>query len=149
MSAKGSEGVGVANLRTVDVRLRASSPDQDRRLRDITAGFFIDHGTGLVIGETCVIGNGVKIYQGVTLGAQSFPQDEQGRVIKGTKRHPDIEDDVTIYAGATILGPVRVGRGSIIGGNVWLTQSVPAETRIVVQPAQRMHVDQPVLDFQI
>jgi len=111
--------------------------------------FFIDHGTGVVIGETCVIGDGVKIYQGVTLGAQSFPRDESGRVIKGTKRHPDIEDDVTIYSGATILGPVRIGRGAVIGGNVWLTRSVPARTRIVVRPGQQMHVDQPIPDYQI
>jgi serine O-acetyltransferase len=111
--------------------------------------FFIDHGTGVVIGETCVIGDNVKIYQGVTLGAQSFAHDESGRVIKGTKRHPDIEDDVTIYSGATILGPVRIGRGSVIGGNVWLTRSIPARTRIVVRPGQQMHVDQPVPDYQI
>lgn len=111
--------------------------------------FFIDHGTGVVIGETCVIGNGVKIYQGVTLGAQSFPRDERGRVIKGTKRHPDIEDDVTIYSGATILGPVRIGRGAIIGGNVWVTKNVPADTRIVIRPGQQVQVDKPVNDYQI
>ena len=111
--------------------------------------FFIDHGTGVVIGETCRIGTGVKIYQGVTLGAQSFPHDERGRAIKGAKRHPDIEDDVTIYSVATILGPIRIGHGAIIGGNVWLTKSVPAQTRIVVRPGQQMHVDQPVPDYQI
>lgn len=111
--------------------------------------FFIDHGTGVVVGETCEIGDNVKIYQGVTLGAQSFPHDESGRVVKGTKRHPDIEDDVTIYSGATILGPIRIGRGSAIGGNVWLTRSIPARTRIVVRPGQQMHVDQPVPDYQI
>ncbi|MBN2430714.1 MAG: serine acetyltransferase [Acidobacteria bacterium] len=91
---------------------------------------FIDHGTGVVVGETCVIGNNVKIYQGVTLGAKSFPLDEKGNPIKGIARHPLIEDDVTIYAGATILGRVTIGRGSIIGGNVWLTRSVPAGARI-------------------
>jgi serine O-acetyltransferase len=90
--------------------------------------FFIDHGTGVVIGETTVIGRRVKIYQGVTLGAKSFPKDAKGRVVKGTKRHPNIEDDVTIYAGATILGDVTIGQGSIIGGNVWLLDSVPART---------------------
>ncbi|MEI6085126.1 MAG: serine O-acetyltransferase EpsC [Verrucomicrobiota bacterium] len=88
--------------------------------------FFIDHGTGVVIGETTIIGKRVKIYQGVTLGAKSFPKDEQGRAVKGIKRHPNIDDDVTIYAGATILGNVTIGKGSIIGGNVWLLESVPA-----------------------
>lgn len=88
--------------------------------------FFIDHGTGVVIGETCTIGNNVKLYQGVTLGAKSFPLDEHGNPIKGIKRHPDIEDNVIIYAGATILGgDTRIGHDSVIGGNVWLTQSVP------------------------
>jgi len=87
--------------------------------------FFIDHGTGVVIGETTIIGNNVKIYQGTTLGAMSFPKDERGRIIKGQKRHPTIEDDVTIYAEATILGDVTIGKGAIIGGNVWVKQSVP------------------------
>jgi len=91
---------------------------------------FIDHGTGVVVGETCVIGNNVKIYQGVTLGAKSFPLDEKGNPIKGIARHPVIEDDVTIYAGATILGRVTIGRGSVIGGNVWLTRSVPPGARV-------------------
>jgi serine O-acetyltransferase len=95
---------------------------------EIGPHFFIDHGTGVVIGETTVIGRRVKIYQGVTLGAKSFPKDAKGRVVKGTKRHPNIEDDVTIYAGATILGDVTIGQGSIIGGNVWLLDSVPART---------------------
>ncbi len=90
--------------------------------------FFIDHGTGVVIGETAVIGRNVKLYQGVTLGAKSFPKDEKGRVVKGIKRHPNIEDDVTIYAGATILGNITVGRGSIIGSNVWLLDPVPPES---------------------
>ena len=111
--------------------------------------FFIDHGTGVVIGETCVIGDGVKIYQGVTLGAQSFPRDDHGRVIKGTKRHPNIEDDVTIYSGATILGPVTIGRRSVIGGNVWLTQDVPADTRMVVRTSQHMRSGSTVLDYEI
>jgi serine O-acetyltransferase len=92
--------------------------------------FFIDHGTGVVIGETTVIGQHVKIYQGVTLGAKSFPKDAKGRVVKGVKRHPNIEDDVTIYAGATILGDVTIGQGSIIGGNVWLLDPVPPHTTV-------------------
>jgi serine O-acetyltransferase len=99
----------------------------------IGSGFFIDHGTGVVIGETTTIGNRVKLYQGVTLGALSFPKDEDGRMIRGKKRHPTIEDDVVIYAGATILGGTTViGRGSVIGGNVWLTRSVPPHSRIVI-----------------
>src|SRR6266436_2940435 len=97
----------------------------------IGAGFFIDHGTGVVIGETTNIGNRVKLYQGVTLGALSFAMDEEGRMIRGKKRHPTIEDDVVIYAGATILGGATIiGRGSVIGGNVWLTRSVPPYTQI-------------------
>lgn len=92
----------------------------------IGSSFFIDHGTGVVIGETCTIGSNVKLYQGVTLGAKSFPLDEHGNPIKGIKRHPDIEDNVVIYAGATILGgDTRIGHDSVIGGNVWLTESVP------------------------
>lgn len=97
--------------------------------------FFIDHGTGVVIGETCTIGAHVKIYQGVTLGAKNFPLDEQGNPIKGIKRHPNIEDHVVIYAGATILGGnTTIGANSTIGGNVWLTHSVPAESRVYNAP---------------
>jgi len=92
----------------------------------IGKNFFIDHGTGVVIGETTVIGDNVKIYQGATLGALSFPKDERGRIIKGGKRHPTIEDNVTIYAEATILGDVTIGKGAVIGGNVWIRESVPA-----------------------
>ena len=93
--------------------------------------FFIDHGTGVVIGETCVIGEHVKIYQGVTLGAKSFQLDSDGNPVKGLKRHPNIEDDVVIYAGATILGgDVTVGRGSVIGGNAWLTKSVEPNSMV-------------------
>jgi serine O-acetyltransferase len=91
----------------------------------IGEGFFIDHGTGVVIGETAVIGNRVRLYQGVTLGARSFPRDAQGRLVKGVPRHPILEEGVVVYANATILGRVVVGRGSVIGGNVWLTRSVP------------------------
>lgn len=92
--------------------------------------FFIDHGTGVVIGETATIGNNVKLYQGVTLGAHSFPKDACGKIIKGAKRHPDIEDNVTIYAGATILGNITIGANSVVGGNVWLTESIPAGTKV-------------------
>ncbi len=96
----------------------------------IGASFFIDHGTGVVIGETAIIGQRVRIYQAVTLGARNFPADEDGTLVKGQARHPIVEDDVVIYAGATILGRVTVGRNSVIGGNVWLTHSIPADSRI-------------------
>ena len=93
--------------------------------------FFIDHGTGVVIGETCKIGDRVKIYQGVTLGAKSFDLDDNGMPIKGVKRHPDIGDNVVVYAGATILGgDTSIGNGSVIGGNVWLTHSVPPDSKV-------------------
>mgnify|MGYP000847440317 CR=1 FL=1 len=92
----------------------------------IGAGFFIDHGTGVVIGETAVIGRRVRVYQAVTLGAKRFPIDAQGHLQKGLPRHPVVEDDVVIYAGATILGRVTLGRGAVIGGTVWLTRDVPA-----------------------
>jgi serine O-acetyltransferase len=95
--------------------------------------FFIDHGTGVVIGETAEIGDRVKIYQGVTLGALSFPTDFQGNLIRGVKRHPTIEDDVTIYSNATILGPTVIGARSVIGGNVWITQSVPPDTVLTIE----------------
>jgi serine O-acetyltransferase len=91
----------------------------------IGKNFFIDHGTGVVIGETTIIGDNVKIYQGATLGALSFPKDERGNIIKGGKRHPTIEDNVTIYAEATILGDVVIGKNAVIGGNVWIKESVP------------------------
>ncbi|NWO11256.1 serine acetyltransferase [Chromohalobacter salexigens] len=90
----------------------------------IGEGFFIDHGTGVVIGETAIIGNNVRLYQAVTLGAKRFPSDERGHLEKGLPRHPIVEDDVVVYAGATILGRITIGKGSIIGGNVWLTRSV-------------------------
>lgn len=90
----------------------------------IGASFFIDHGTGVVIGETAVIGQRVRLYQAVTLGARRFPVDQNGALIKGVARHPVVGDDVVIYAGATILGRITIGAGSTIGGNVWLTESV-------------------------
>ena len=94
--------------------------------------FFIDHGTGVVIGETCTIGRHVKLYQGVTLGARSFPKNEDGTLVKGLKRHPDVEDDVVIYAGATVLGGETViGRGAVIGASVWITFSVPAGAHVM------------------
>jgi serine O-acetyltransferase len=96
--------------------------------------FFIDHGTGIVIGETSILGNNVKLYQGVTLGALSFPKDERGKLIRGLRRHPQICDDVVIYSGATILGNITVGEKSVIGGNVWLTQSVPPDTKVLNTP---------------
>ncbi len=98
----------------------------------IGKNFFIDHGTGVVIGETTIIGDKVKIYQGTTLGAMSFPKDERGRIIKGGKRHPTIEDNVTIYAEATILGDIIIGKNSVIGGNVWIKESVPAGVTVSV-----------------
>ncbi|HTR10038.1 MAG TPA: serine O-acetyltransferase EpsC [Paraburkholderia sp.] len=91
----------------------------------IGSSFFIDHGTGVVIGETAIIGERVRLYQAVTLGAKSFAADLDGTLVKGNARHPIVEDDVVIYAGATILGRVTIGHGSVIGGNVWLTHSVP------------------------
>ena len=99
-------------------------------------GLFIDHGTGVVVGETTVIGDNVKIYQGVTLGALSFPKDERGRVIKGAKRHPTILDNVTIYSGATILGDIVVGDGAVIGGNVWITEDVEPGAKITIRPPE-------------
>ena len=92
--------------------------------------FFIDHGTGVVVGETCVIGQRVRIYQGVTLGAKSFPLDEKGKPIKGIPRHPIVEDDVVIYSGATILGRVTIGREAVIGANVWITRDVPPKSLV-------------------
>ncbi|MFO7869056.1 MAG: serine O-acetyltransferase EpsC [Bacteroidales bacterium] len=93
--------------------------------------FTIDHGTGVVIGATCIIGNNVQIYQGVTLGAKSFPLDKNGNPIKGVPRHPIVEDNVIIYSNATVLGRITVGKNAIIGGNVWVTNNVPPGSRII------------------
>lgn len=105
--------------------------------------FFIDHGTGTVIGETCVIGENVRLYQNVTLGAKSFPLDEDGRPIKGIARHPVVEDNVIIYSGATILGRVTIGKGSEIGGNVWIVDDVPpySKLRLGKEPGQWRHME--------
>jgi serine O-acetyltransferase len=105
----------------------------------IGKNFFIDHGTGVVIGETSIIGNNVKIYQGTTLGALSFPKDERGGIIKGGKRHPTIEDDVTIYAEATILGDITIGKGAIVGGNVWIKESVPPGVTVMTPNAELVY----------
>lgn len=97
----------------------------------IGESFTIDHGTGVVIGETCIIGRHVKLYQGVTLGARSFPLDADGNPIKGIPRHPILEDDVIVYSNATILGRITIGRGAQIGGNIWVTTDIPAGCRVV------------------
>ncbi|MPT48205.1 MAG: serine acetyltransferase [Sphingobium sp.] len=102
----------------------------------IEEGFFMDHGTGVVIGETAIIGKRVRLYQGVTLGARSLPLGPNGVAGRGERRHPTVEDDVVIYAGATLLGRITIGRGSEIGGNVWLTQTVPAGSRITQAHAE-------------
>ncbi|MGZ5427374.1 MAG: serine O-acetyltransferase EpsC [Thermoanaerobaculia bacterium] len=107
----------------------------------IGRSFFIDHGTGTVIGETTDIGDRVTLYQGVTLGALSFPKNERGELIRGTKRHPTVMDDVVIYAGATILGGETViGKGCVIGGSVWLTASVPPGTRVTL-PNDQLRIE--------
>ena len=115
--------------------------------------FFIDHGTGVVIGETCEIGSHVKLYQGVTLGALSFQTDSDGHLIRGTKRHPTIENNVVIYANATVLGgATRIGHDSVIGSNVWLTRSIDPRTTVVLErPKLRMRGEVPALehDYQI
>ena len=99
--------------------------------------FTIDHGTGVVIGETCIIGNNVKLYQGVTLGAKSFPLDEDGKPIKGIPRHPILEDNVIVYSNATILGRITIGKNATVGGNIWVTEDVPAGARIVQTKAKK------------
>jgi serine O-acetyltransferase len=107
----------------------------------IGGSFFIDHGTGVVVGETAVIGERVRLYQHVTLGARSFPADDSGALIKGRLRHPIVEDDVVVYAGATILGRITVGRGSTIGGGVWLTHGVPPGSYITQAQARSNEPD--------
>jgi len=102
----------------------------------IGAGFFMDHGTGIVIGETAVIGQRVRLYQAVTLGAKRFPTHADGTLQKGLPRHPVVEDDVVIYAGATVLGRITIGKGAVVGGNVWVTHDVAPGGR-VAQAASR------------
>jgi serine O-acetyltransferase len=114
----------------------------------IGASFFIDHGSGVVIGETTIVGERVRLYQAVTLGAKRFPVDAQGNLIKGIARHPIVEDDVVIYAGATILGRITIGRGSNIGGNVWVTHDVPpgsnlSQAQMRSDPQNGTHKDNP------
>ena len=99
-------------------------------------GVFIDHGTGVVIGETAVVGDNVRIYQGVTLGAGNFPKNACGMLIKGLKRHPTVGNNVTIYSGASVLGDITIGDDSVIGGNVWLTESLPPGTKITAMPPE-------------
>jgi len=99
-------------------------------------GVFIDHGTGVVIGETAIVGDNVRIYQGVTLGAGNFPKNACGMLIKGLKRHPTVGNNVTIYSGASVLGDITIGDDSVIGGNVWLTESLPAGTKITALPPE-------------
>ena len=96
----------------------------------IEGGFAIDHGTGVVIGATCIIGRNVTLYQGVTLGAKNFPQNEDGSLVKGIERHPILGDNVIVYANATILGRVTIGKGSVIGGNLWVVHDVPENTKL-------------------
>lgn len=96
----------------------------------IGESFFIDHGTGTVIGETCIIGKNVRLYQGVTLGAKSFPKGENGHLVKGIARHPIVEDNATIYSGATILGRITIGEGAVIGGNVWVVDDVAPGSKV-------------------
>jgi len=129
----------------------------------IGRNFFIDHGTGVVIGETAEIGNNVKLYQGVTLGAMSFPKDERGRIIRGYKRHPSVEDDVTLYANAIVLGgETKIGSETVVGGSVFITNSIPPQSTVTLKgmelkvrkrkPRDRSKskdTDAPIPDFQI
>lgn len=118
----------------------------------IGESFFIDHATGVVVGETTEIGARVKLYQGVTLGAMSHPRDERGRVVRGTKRHPTVGDDVTLYANAIVLGgETTVGSDSIVGGSVFLTRSVPPGSRVAMKPPELAvrGAAPPAPDFQI
>ncbi len=135
-------GLGVPILpRIITERAHSSAGIDIHPGARIGEHFFIDHGTGVVIGETCVIGDRVRIYQGVTLGAKSFPLDEHGRPIKGINRHPIVEDDVIIYSGATILGRVTIGRGSVIGGNVWITRDIPPNSTVTQNAAREEKFD--------
>ncbi len=105
--------------------------------------FTIDHGTGVVIGATCIIGNYVKLYQGVTLGAKSFPLDENGHPIKGIARHPILEDNVIVYSNATVLGRITLAKGTVIGGNVWVTESTEPGEQLLQAKKRKSHVVRP------
>lgn len=109
----------------------------------IGSHFTIDHGTGVVIGATCIIGNNVKLYQGVTLGAKSFPLDENGNPIKGVPRHPILEDDVIVYSNATILGRITLAKGTVVGGNLWVTESTQPGEQLVQAKKRKSHVVRP------
>lgn len=124
--------LGVPLLPRIIAELSHSETGIDIHPRATIGEYFtIDHGTGIVVGATCIIGNHVTLYQGVTLGAKSFPVDDDGNPVKGIPRHPIVEDNVTVYSGATILGRITIGKGTMIGGNVWLTNSVPANSKII------------------
>lgn len=109
----------------------------------IGSHFTIDHGTGVVIGATCIIGNNVKLYQGVTLGAKSFPLDDEGNPMKGIPRHPILEDDVIVYSNATILGRITIARGTVIGGNLWVTESTQPGEQLVQAKKRKSHLIRP------
>lgn len=109
----------------------------------IGKGFFIDHGTGVVIGETAVLGENCKLYQGVTLGALSFPHDDRGQIIRGQKRHPTLEDEVIVYANATILGDITIGKSATIGGNIFVTNSVPPGSTVTAKKAELKYRNRP------
>ena len=114
----------------------------------IGESFFIDHGTGVVIGQTAILGNRVKLYQGVTLGALSFKRDNTGALDRTSKRHPTLEDDVTVYSGSTILGgDTTIGARSVIGGNIWLTESIPPDTKVLLSPPELIFTTQKRLDI--
>ncbi len=124
--------LGVAVLPRMITELAHSETGIDiHPAAQIGHAFSIDHGTGVVIGATAILGNNVKLYQGVTLGAKSFPLDEEGNPIKGVPRHPILEDNVIVYSNATILGRITIGKDATIGGNIWVTTDVPAGTRLM------------------
>jgi serine O-acetyltransferase len=135
-------GVPVVPRLIADIAHEATGVDIHRGAQ-IGGSFFIDHGTGVVIGETAIVGEHDRLYQAVTLGAKRFPTDVAGALIKGEPRHPIIEDHVVIYAGATVLGRITVGRNSSIGGNVWLTHSVPPDSNVPAKPSIRVLTTDP------
>eukprot|EP00759_Apiculatamorpha_spiralis_P012091 PhF_6_TR19176/c0_g1_i1/m.28200/K00640/cysE; serine O-acetyltransferase len=126
-----SQGLGLLIPRMISSKAHSESAIDIHPAAKIGDGLFIDHGTGVVVGGTAIIGNNVRMYHGVTLGAKAFPTDQQGKMIKGQPRHPILEDDVVIYAHATLLGRITVGKGAVIGGNVWVTNNVAPGASIV------------------